>query len=140
MAKVPVITSACPIRFQGAPQPGKDFCGQCRRRVHNLDGMSDSERQTFFAACSGDVCVSYSVKRAVKIAAVGLATMGVATGVAALADDSADEPKGEYCDVITMGGVTASKDLQWVDESEAALPENPELPEIAVSEWLPAPK
>jgi hypothetical protein len=57
MARVPVITSPCPLRWKSMPSAGMDFCAQCSRRVHNLDGMSDIQRQQFFASCTGEVCV-----------------------------------------------------------------------------------
>src|ERR1700756_3003460 len=80
MARVPKITSPCPLGWAGAPRPGMDFCGQCQRRVHNLDLMSDQERETFLTGCSGEVCVSYTVKRTARIPiALGL---GLAAAVA----------------------------------------------------------
>ena len=74
MARVPKIKSPCPLRFGSMPHDGLDFCGQCRRRVHNLDGMSPSQRSAFFAACTEEkVCVAYTVKRprAAALAIVG---------------------------------------------------------------------
>ena len=141
MPKVPVITSPCPLRFNGAPRPGQDFCGQCQRRVHNLDGMSDSERHAFFAACSGEVCVAYTVKRPMLIA--GLATIGVAAGAALAQEVTVNNPPSPYCDptslndIIITGGTNAAKQMEWVDESEV---QAPDLPEIEASEWLPTPK
>src|SRR5262245_22269091 len=113
MAKVPVITSPCPLRFKTAPQPGMDFCGQCQRRVHNLDGMNDVQRVAFFAGCSSEkVCVSYTVKRTVAAVAAS-----VLVGGAALAADSGINPPeliktpSPACPVdpeyVIVGGTTA---------------------------------
>ena len=148
MARVPRITSPCPFRWQSAPQPGKDFCGQCSRRVHNLDSMTQTERETFLAACTGKVCVAYTIRPARRNSSsigVGLAASVLVAG-AAFADEiptNGDPAPGEYCDplreeLIIVGGTNAGKELQWVDASEAAIV-NPELPEIDVSEWLPTP-
>jgi len=148
MARVPVISSPCPLRWSAAPQPGKDFCGQCQRRVHNLTGMTEAQRESFFAECSGKVCVSYTVRLPRPInskVGVGLAASLLVSG-AALANDWPTNPQpaaGEYCDplgeeVIIVGGTNAGKELQWVDEEEAAVIRN-ELPEVDASEWLPTP-
>jgi hypothetical protein len=143
MAKIPVITSPCPLRFNSMPQSGKDFCGQCKRRVHNLDGMDDSQREAFFAACSGEVCVSFSVRRsAPRVAALSLAALGAAASISA-AEVTINNPPSPYCDpaaldIVIMGG-TNSEALRWVDESEAAVSEQPDLLTIEASDWLPTP-
>jgi hypothetical protein len=53
-------------------------------------------------------------------------------------------PDSPYCDevedVVITGGTVSSNKLQWVDEAEAALPDKPDLPEIAIATWLPTPK
>jgi hypothetical protein len=67
MSRVPVITSPCPLRWNGAPEPGKDFCGHCQRRVHNLDLMSAGDREQFLSGCEGKVCVSYTVRRSARL-------------------------------------------------------------------------
>ena len=151
MARVPVITSPCPLRWAGPPQPGMDFCGHCQRQVHNLDLMSVAERETFLKGCAGNVCVSYTVKRAARLPValgLGLAAMAGATSAADVADSaptvvvSADSP---YCDLAaygerTAGGTEAGEKLQWVDDTEAALPDKAELPDIEAATWLPTPK
>lgn len=152
MARVPRITSPCPLRWNSAPQPGMDFCGHCSRSVHNLDSMTDAQREAFLTECSGKVCVSYTVpltRRTPSRIGIGLAA-GVLVAGAALAEDlysgvptNGQPAAGEYCDPlgyedIIVGGTNAGKDVQWIDESEAAI-ENPELPQIDASEWLPSP-
>ena len=156
MARVPVITSPCPLRWAGSPQPGMDYCGHCERRVHNLDLMSESERATFLEGCSEKVCVSYTVRRAARIPValgLGLAVMGGATNAADVATSPSAEvyppvvrtPDSPYCNagdemVVLVGGTESGKKLQWVDDSEAKLPEKPDLPDIDASTWLPTPK
>ena len=147
MARVPRITSPCPLRWSAAPQPGMDFCGHCSRSVHNLDAMTEAQREAFLSECSGKVCVSYTVP--VSRIGIGLAT-GVLVAGAAMADGlysgvptNGQPGAGEYCDplreeLILVGGTNTGKELQWIDESEAALT-NPELPQIDASEWLPSP-
>jgi hypothetical protein len=118
-----------------------DFCGQCQRRVHNLDLMSVAEREAFLGGCSEKVCVSYTVKRTARLpVALGL---GFALAAGANAADVIETgPDGPYCnlDVVITGGTEAGEKLQWVDEAEARLPEKADLPEIDASAWLPSPK
>jgi len=160
MARVPLITSPCPLRFASMPTAGMDFCGKCSRRVHNLDGMSDAQRIAFFANCSGEVCVSYSVRRSPALAGV----LGLAAAAAALlnaapaAAGENDAPKastvtpvvtGPTCDPnakgqqldqnIVLGGTTSGNAVQWVDEHEAALAAPPAMGEVGTTEWLPTP-
>jgi hypothetical protein len=154
MARVPVITSPCPLRFTSMPTAGMDFCGQCSRRVHNLDGMSDAARAAFFANCAGEVCVAYTVRRPTVLAGL-LAAAAVFGTEAALAASAQDEPvttvnTGPTCDpnakgnalpldMIVAGGATNAASVAWIDESEARLPELPRIGEIAAVEWLPTP-
>lgn len=148
MSRVPVITSPCPFRWSSAPTPGKDFCGQCHRQVHNLDYLSASEREKFFSACSGEVCVSYTVKRPVRatVALGALAAVAALGGSAAAQDqDVIVSPDSPYCptddfDEVFIGGTQAGERLQWVDEAELAKPDKPDLPEITAADWLPTPK
>lgn len=149
MARVPKITSPCPRLWAGAPQPGMDFCGHCQRRVHNLDQMSVAAREAFLQACSGSVCVSYTVKRAARIPValgLGLAVVGGSTSAADVATNPpvVVSPDSPYCDPAameaTVGGTEAGEKLQWVDEAEARLAPKPELPAIEASTWLPTPK
>jgi hypothetical protein len=124
-----------------------DFCGHCQRQVHNLDVMSAQERETFLAGCSGKVCVSYTVRRPLRASLA----LGATLAAAALAGSAGAEappvtvmPDSPYCDdefvEVFVGGTQAGEELQWVDEAEAAMPDKPELPEIAAATWLPTPK
>ena len=144
MARVPVISSPCPIRWREAPKPGADFCGQCQRRVHNLDLMPMAEREAFLQRCTGEVCVSYTVKRPASLPlAVGFGLAALAMVPITNANDSVDAPSYEITTVenpFAMGGTKAGDRLQWVDESEAQLPEKANLPDIEPGTWLPTPK
>jgi hypothetical protein len=164
MARVPVITSPCPLRWKSMPSAGMDFCGQCRRRVHNLDGMSDASRAAFFASCSGEVCVAYTVSRpAALIGALGLGMASMMHNAAAQdtvpsamrGDDAGaaqnsvptvvngptcdPNGKGQSLELIMVGGTTKAHEAAWVDERELALPNAPQIAEIDASEWLPTP-
>ena len=146
MARFPVITSPCSLRFNGAPRPGKDFCGRCERQVHNLDLMSQAQREEFLAGCSGKVCVAYSVPRVKRMPlaiGMGLAAVALAGAVGATDQGPVTTPDSPYCDpnqAVIVGGTEAGEKLQWVDESEAAQPDKPELPAIDAADWLPTPK
>lgn len=143
-----------------------DFCGRCSRRVHNLDGMSDAQREALLANCSGEVCVAYSVRLTSGL--IGALGLGVA---AALGMNSADAQEsmpiqalgndaaaardsiptivtGPTCDpnangsgleTITVGGVKFARDAKWVDQREATLPIAPQITEIDAADWLPTP-
>jgi hypothetical protein len=121
-----------------------DFCGHCQRRVQNLDLMSAPEREAFLSGCAGDVCVSYSVPRAVRIPlAIGLGVAALAGSVNAR--DLPASPDNSYSSMvdiieITVGGTEAGERLQWIDASEASLRNKPDLPEIDAATWLPTPK
>jgi hypothetical protein len=146
MARVPVINSPCPLRWREAPTPGADFCGQCQRRVHNLDLMSMAEREAFLQGCTGEVCVSYTVKRRTSLpVAVGFGLAALA--VVPLTNANGDVGVGlsaSYETVVdnpyVLGGTQAGDKLQWIDESEAQRPEKPVLPDIEPGSWLPTPK
>lgn len=151
MARVPVITSPCPLRWKSMPSAGMDFCNQCSRRVHNLDGMSDVEREAFFANCSGEVCVAYTVRRPRAFAGVLGIAAALGGGMTALAQDAVPTVvTGPTCDpnaksqaldqFVIVGGTTASRDVKWVDEREAKLPDVPAIGEIDAAEWLPTPQ
>jgi hypothetical protein len=162
MARVPVITSPCPLRFASMPSVGRDFCGQCKRRVHNLDGMNDAQRAAFFANCSGEVCVAYTVRGPALLAAalgLGAAAAAALTSLPASAQDSGAKPAstvpvvqtGPTCDPkakaqaidslqgVMMGGTSAA---QWLDQSDAAIVgavDRPQIGEIETADWLPMP-
>lgn len=165
MARVPAITSPCPLKWKKAPQPGMDFCGHCKRKVHNLDLMSYSERVTFLSGCKDKVCVSYTVKRVPIVPAiVGLSMAALAVTATAAEPSSITTSDGklnwgpatkhecptleavkanpnyvESEDDMLLGGVAAGDSLQWIDESELQKPSKEVLPDIDASEWMPTP-
>lgn len=154
MARVPVITSPCPLRFNSMPGAGLDFCARCSRRVHNLDGMNDAARTAFFAGCCGEVCVAYTVRRPAALAGVMVAAAAALAAAPALAQDPPQQQAaplavtiGPTCDPnarniplesIVVGGTT--KAVQWVDESDVVVDLRPEIAEIDAAQWLPPPQ
>lgn len=160
MAQVPVITSACPLRFASMPSEGRDFCGQCQRRVHNLDGMSSLQRREFIAGCEGKVCVAYTVRTPRRPSAfhAGLAAVLIGASGAAFADNTpptADaqsaqpafedvvtgpncDPNHDHLDSVMVGGIDSDA-VRWVDADELASPDAPEIGEIDAADWLPTP-
>lgn len=80
MAQFPKIDSPCPLTLASLPRAGADFCGQCRRRVHDLRGMDDAGRREFMSAC-GDrkVCVAYTLT----VPRSRAAALGLGVGLAA---------------------------------------------------------
>ena len=70
----------------------------------------------------------------------GLAAMGLAASASAEEAKPAVTPEGQYADidrVVISGATDAGEKRQWVDQSEAAKPDKPTLPEIDASSWLP---
>jgi hypothetical protein len=140
------------------PSEGRDFCGQCQRRVHNLDGMNATQRREFLAACEGKVCVAYTVRRPRRPSALhaGLAAVLIGASGAAFADNAPpaeaqnaqagfeDVVTGPTCDPndklehIVVGGID-SDTAHWVDADELALPDVPQIGEIDAAQWLPTP-
>lgn len=101
MAKLPVITSPCPLRMSTKPGAGRDQCSLCKRRVHDLDAMTDAQRESFIANCSGEVCVVYTVRRPIatpvrlRSGIAAAAVLGVASAAWAV------KPTGH--DVVHLG-------------------------------------
>lgn len=80
MASFPPIARPCPLRFLRMPEPGRDWCTFCEKRVHDLDRMGDTERDALLAR-GGDVCVAYRVMRqALTLVAGGGVAAALATG------------------------------------------------------------
>jgi len=111
-------------------------------------------------SCSGEVCVSYSVRRplSMKGMALGLSlAAGIASGSVA-AQDSADvkviesklvdatnewmqlESK-EIDNVVVLGGTVLDPETsRWVDESEIEISDAQELPQSTEMQWLKTPE
>ena len=158
MSRFPIIDSPCPFRFASRPQPGRDHCGHCDRQVHNLDGMSNSQREAFMRSCQGKVCVAYTVQRKVARRSVSLgiglaATMIGSTAMAGelISDTSTSAPNTPVSTSVTddlgtstlphievLGGVVNPGEARWTDESEISPTDSSELPEIGEMDWLPS--
>jgi hypothetical protein len=131
MSSFPKIDSPCPLRWKSAPSAGRDFCTQCRRRVHNLDAMNEAERRALLAGCETDICVSYSVPRR-RIAAAGIGLAAALSFGAAAADVPPDRspvatqtviPSEPKADCVTeeealeievlVGGISNAREAEW---------------------------
>ncbi len=124
MANFPPITSPCPLRWRALPEPGRDYCTFCERRVHNLDRLSEAERSALLASRSGSVCVAYTVQRAAisVIAGAGIAaTLAAVPAQAELAELEKIVVRGErtvtgICDVcFSIGGVSDLETPRIID-------------------------
>lgn len=143
MARVPVVESPCPVAGRPLPRGASDHCGICERTVHNLDRMSERERHEFMSACSGKVCVAYTVRvpaSGLRRRALGAAALAAAA-VASLplaAEESpvvGMSPVGDAnglpnCDdlldgVVVTGGVNKGDEAKWMDDGKDAPPELP---------------
>ena len=163
MSRVPVITSPCPLRWDSMPKLGQDFCGQCQRQVHNLDLMSAEQRNDFMQSCSGEVCVSYTVRRPLSLrnAALGFSLAASMASGSAVAQNTTDvkvietklvqsveswktaqlEESKEIDLVMVLGGtVLDPATSRWVDESEIELNDTQELPQTTEVQWLKTPE
>ncbi|MGH8108253.1 MAG: hypothetical protein ACREO1_05995 [Arenimonas sp.] len=160
MSRVPVISSPCPFRWSSMPTPGQDFCGQCQRQVHNLDLMSSEQRTEFMQNCSGEVCVTYTVRRtpSLKNMAMGLGLAASLASGGVSAQDATSDVKVissnlvqsvnewnkveaiEIESVVLVGGTILDADTaRWVDESEIETSDLPELPQSTELQWLKTP-
>jgi len=159
MSRVPVINSPCPFRWSSMPAPGQDFCGQCQRQVHNLDLMSAEQRSDFMQSCSGEVCVSYTVRKPVSARKIALG-LGLAASIAsgsvgaqeetelktiesklvqATQDWNESESK-EIGSVVVVGGTVLDPGTtRWVDETEVIVANIEELPQSTEMHWLETP-
>jgi hypothetical protein len=144
MARVPVIETPCPIANRPLPVGAADHCTQCDRTVHNLDRMSESQRRAFMSACSGKVCVAYTVqvpvplrRRALGAAALAAATLA-ALPVAAqespvVGRSPISDPNGlqscddEWLDMVVTGGVNKGDHAEWTDDGKDAPPDLPAM-------------
>lgn len=149
MAKVPVVESPCPIAGKGLPAGATEHCTLCDRSVHNLDLMSGGERRAFMRACSGKLCVAYTVKIPVRhhglvaasLAAAALVSLPAAAGGP---EDQAGPPTGArspvaespaqyphcadyYEDVVLVGGVERGDQAEWIDDGQDAPPDLPTI-------------
>ncbi|UXI67238.1 hypothetical protein [Tahibacter amnicola] len=161
MVKVPKIDSPCPVQWKSMPTGEKNFCTLCERKVHNLSGMSYSERKAFLAACTGSVCVAYSVpqRRPSTLTTAGLGLMAAlalspvhadtqAEGMSAgpqqqrlvpgkepqvRCDETEKQAPETEMELVVMGGIQAPQSVEWIDEDSAAA-----LPVVSTDAFLDA--
>src|SRR4051812_42305225 len=149
MARVPIVESPCPIAGKQLPAGASEHCSRCDRSVHNLDRMSAAERREFMGACSGKVCVAYTVRIPLRHRGLAAATLAAAALVALpVAADTPDAPGAEppagamsplpgaaphlpncddfYEDVI-VGGVGHGDQAEWADDGKDAPPDLPTM-------------
>ena len=147
MARVPVIDSPCPIAGKQVPAGANEHCTRCDRSVHNLDRMSERERVDFMGACSGKVCVAYTVRLPIRrcglaaatLAAAALATLPVAAQTPEPSPGGAQSPlpgasaKLPNCDdldfieISEIGGVTQGDQAEWTNDGKDAPPDLPTI-------------
>jgi hypothetical protein len=152
MARVPVVESPCPIAGKQLPAGATEHCTLCERTVHNLDRMGERERIEFMSACSGKVCVAYTVRkpshgRRLATALAGAAAASMMGVPAAATDDPlvpgpASSPAGamspvpgaarelphcEEIEWIEVGGVSKGNQAEWADDGKDAPPELPTI-------------
>jgi hypothetical protein len=107
MSDFPKIDSPCPLRWKSLPSAERNYCTHCSRKVHNLNGMSEMQRRTFLAGCSGSVCVAYTVPRrhsAAVAAGIGLAA-ALSFTTAAAADNAAQQATPSATSMATQTSV-----------------------------------
>ncbi|HET7812538.1 MAG TPA: hypothetical protein VFL16_18345 [Steroidobacteraceae bacterium] len=156
MARVPRVESPCPIAGKQLPAGATEHCTRCDRTVHNLDRMSERERHEFMGACSGQVCVAYTVR--IPLASIrkrhggglAMATLAAAAIVSLPAATQTPEtqtvepptgamsplpgaaPRLPNCDdlygeLIVVGGVAQGDQAEWADDGKDAPPDLPSM-------------
>ncbi len=141
MARFPKIQSPCPYKANLADYLEHDVCRMCKRQVHNLSAMSDSQRENFLSSCSEQVCVTYKLPARAMLGAALIATSlqyapAAASEFAHSGDNgpwlsSAAAQAVQDCDsleVIMVGGIKNMSEAQYID-TEADL-RTPEIPVI----------
>ena len=144
MARIPVVESPCPIAGKQLPAGDTEHCSRCDRSVHNLDRMTDRERGEFMRACSGKVCVAYTVRfpasglrkrmwSAATLAAAAITALPVAAQESPVVGMSpVNDPNGlpscdDYYDMVVTGGVNKGDEAKWADDGKDAPPELPAI-------------
>ncbi len=125
MALFPKIQSPCPYKDNLASIMDGDQCRMCNRQVFEITHMSDTERKEFLAACSGEICVSYTLplRRALAAAALAAAALSVPTAVAA--QEAASAAVEEDMEIFA-GGIKDPKHIEYgEDAADLAMPELP---------------
>jgi hypothetical protein len=117
-----------------------EVCRVCRRKVHDLGAMSETQRVTFLDACSDEICVKYTLPLPRKVAALALSAAVIALPVAAEEQTTTTEadkarPEAVYNGVdeaeevfIIIGGIKVRSKREYVDAAEDEA--TPELPVV----------
>lgn len=108
----PKIQRPCPYKNDLASIMDGDMCRVCERQVHDLNAMSTTDRTAFLSSCSGEICVSYTLRPAIIAAAMAIALPAAAQDV---------ELEGE----IIVGGISAAQ-VEYVADPNAV--ETPDAP------------
>lgn len=111
----PRIQRPCPFKDNLSEVMNGDVCRVCTRKVYDLNAMSAAERATFLASCSGEVCVSYSLRPAILAAA----------SVVALAMPAAAQDPNLSEEVIMVGGIDAARIEYVADPNAVSAPDMP---------------
>lgn len=111
----PKIQRPCPYKNDLASVMDGDVCRVCVRKVHDLNAMSETERAAFLSSCSGEVCVSYTLRPAIIAAAMAIA-------LPATAQDLTVEDE-----IIMVGGITAAQ-VEYIADPNAV--ETPDAPVV----------
>jgi hypothetical protein len=133
MATFPKIQGPCPYKDNIAAYMKGGTCGLCQRQVHDLTAMSDAERTTFLAGCSGEVCVSYRFPlRAAAAAVLSIAAFAAPMAAAAQQFDDTE---------IIVGAITDPSNVEYISDDKTDAPEIPvvyEETQSATAESTPA--
>lgn len=153
MARVPVVESPCPIKGKGLPVGATEHCTLCDRAVHNLDLMNDRERRDFMSACSGKVCVAYTVRipaaripvrqRGLAVAALAAVAIAALPAAAETPSENSEPPSDAmsplpgsasqfpncdtYLEEVIVGGVSQGDQAEWADDGKDAPPDLPTI-------------
>jgi hypothetical protein len=120
----PRIQRPCPYKNNLAEIMDGDMCRVCTRQVHDLNALSEAERIALLASCSGEICVSYSLRPAI-IAAASLVALALPAAAQEVAFDEelivggVDIAQIEY---IADPNATDAPDMPIVYEDEADEP------------------
>ena len=112
----PRIQRPCPYKNELSEVMDGDICRVCTRKVHELNAFSEAERAAFLSSCSGEICVSYSLRPAI-VAAMTAAALALP---AAAQEVTFDEE-------ILVGGIDTAQ-IEYVADPNA--PATPEMPVI----------
>ena len=121
MPLFPKIAGPCPYKSDLAAVMDGDHCRMCDRQVFDLTAMTDGERLAFLAACTDQVCVSYSIPIRPALAAAALAA-AIASPSAAAARPAPSPPPTIPVMVPVVGNLPPPAQVQIVEVPKEASP------------------